>query len=173
MDHAQAYTWDADSSPLRKNNPGRDQILQPLLHRRDQTRGEERCAQNCIWPRVASVLLNFLMFKWKLCGCERQIRTSIKISDGAFLFPVSQRKGNLIIYGKTKKNQSSPIRGQKIPQRLVLENCAKSMFYQTNREQPTGDDLYMESIWLLQCPMANRWRGKAGRRLSFIIYLAY
>lgn len=31
------------------------------------------------------------------------------------------------------------------------------MFYQTNREQPIVDNLYIESIWLLQCPTANRW----------------
>lgn len=55
---------------------------------------------------------------------------------------------------------------------FFLEKCAKSMFYQTNREQ---DDLYIESIWLLQCPTANRWRDKArkrGNREKTIIYLA-
>ncbi len=59
-----------------------------------------------------------------------------------------------------------------------MEKCAKCMFYQTNREQAIADDLYIESIWLLQCPTANRWRRKASKKErkygeTTIIYLAH
>lgn len=52
------------------------------------------------------------------------------------------------------------------------------MFYQANREQAIVDDLYIESIWLLQCPTANRWRRKARKKEreygeTTIIYLAH
>lgn len=67
-------------------------------------------------------------------------------------------------------------RGQRIPLRLVLGKCAESMFYQTNRDQAIVYDLYIESIWLLQCPTANRWRRKIKNQREYgespIIYLA-
>lgn len=47
--------------------------------------------------------------------------------------------------------------GQRIPQRLVPKNCAKSMF-----QTLTGSSLlwmiYTWSIWLRWCPTVNRWR---------------
>ena len=87
-----------------------------------------------------------------------------------------QRKANSKDFREVKSQiMISLFRGQRIPQRLVLEKCAKSMFYQTNREQAIVDDLYMESIWLLWCPTANRWRRKARTRGEYgettIIYL--
>lgn len=47
-----------------------------------------------------------------------------------------------------KDARSSAVRGQRIPQRLVLKNCAKSMSQtvHTDGEQPFVDDLYMKHM---------------------------
>lgn len=46
------------------------------------------------------------------------------------------------------KRRSSAARGQRIPQRLVLKNCAKPMpqTVHTDGEQPFVDDLYMKHM---------------------------
>ncbi len=77
-------------------------------------------------------------------------------------------------HGRKKSNDDHSVKGTENPLKACWEKCAKSMFYQANREQAIVDDLYIESIWLLQCPTTNRWKRKARkrrnmwRRLSFI-----
>lgn len=89
----------------------------------------------------------------------RQKQSSFSVSaPGDFLFLLNSgpERGLTIavnsLEGFLRKSpkdaRSSAVRGQRIPQRLVLKNCAKSMSQtvHTDGEQPFVDDLYMKHM---------------------------